>query len=567
MSRFSFHKRHRFTIVSLIFSFYFILAGLLESWVPSIARFHYSNPASSLLIWSLIMVTSVVILYRKNIIENYHDQTFWRVVMTQLSSMKVAVFLMGLAMALVFVGTIGQTEKDVWEAVAYYFRGYVARVPLSIFIPGEAANWKNTFIFLPGGYLLGGALFINLLAAQLYTFKLTPVKRGRLLGFLIVSLSLLLLVVAIWNGIVQEEIPSAYVASYKRVLYRLGLGISISLTMLAGSALLFKRNAGLVVLHFGIIMLIINELVTACYAKEGVMRIEENKSSSYIDIQRDYELALNDLNAGSYFEKSVTIPATLLRQTGVWYQHENLPVDIKVNKWFEKATVTRRRTPPPMNGFHLINSYELKQETSDSPRGSAAAEIVLRNKAGVEVATFIVSIDIYRRDFDQYFYDETEGKTISLALRNKRDYLYSSGSEQPFSIKLIDFRYDRYVGTNEAKNFSSLVHLIDPEKGVNRRVLISMNNPLRYSGRTFYQSSFFKNESGTVLNVVENPGWMMPYVCSVMVAIGMLFQFMDTLIYFMKSRKVQEVANEKIFTNFNRFINFRRIFNLEIKVT
>jgi len=43
-------------------------------------------------------------------------------------------------------------------------------------------------------------------------------------------------------------------------------------------------------------------------------------------------------------------------------------------------------------------------------------------------------------------------------------------------------------------------------------VLIFMNQPLRYAGKTFYQASFGKGDTLSVLQVVKNPGWLLPYI-------------------------------------------------------
>jgi hypothetical protein len=65
-----------------------------------------------------------------------------------------------------------------------------------------------------------------------------------------------------------------------------------------------------------------------------------------------------------------------------------------------------------------------------------------------------------------------------------------------------------------------------------------MNEPLRYDGKTFFQSSFdAEDEKGTVLQVVDNPGWLTPYFACVMVAAGMIWQFMTHLIGFAARRK------------------------------
>jgi hypothetical protein len=101
-----------------------------------------------------------------------------------------------------------------------------------------------------------------------------------------------------------------------------------------------------------------------------------------------------------------------------------------------------------------------------------------------------------------------------LLLRQERYYL-------PFSIHLIEFRHDKYPGTDIPKNFSSRVRLQNLENREDREVRIFMNNPLRYAGETFYQASFDPDDHGSVLQVVHNPSWLTPYLSCVLVAIGL----------------------------------------------
>ena len=65
-----------------------------------------------------------------------------------------------------------------------------------------------------------------------------------------------------------------------------------------------------------------------------------------------------------------------------------------------------------------------------------------------------------------------------------------------------------------------------------------MNNPLRYAGYTFYQASFEPgNDKVTILQVVRNPSWLIPYVaCSVM-TLGLLWQFSIHLLGFIAKRR------------------------------
>jgi hypothetical protein len=123
------------------------------------------------------------------------------------------------------------------------------------------------------------------------------------------------------------------------------------------------------------------------------------------------------------------------------------------------------------------------------------------------------------------------GRHFTLELRPQRFY-------KPFSLHLVEFRFDRYAGTEIPKNFSSRVRLQRPETGEDREVLIYMNSPLRYEGETFYQADWDKeDEKGTILQVVHNPSWLTPYFACVMVAAGLIFQFLTHLIGFAKKRR------------------------------
>jgi len=134
---------------------------------------------------------------------------------------------------------------------------------------------------------------------------------------------------------------------------------------------------------------------------------------------------------------------------------------------------------------------------------------------------------------DEPQYVMVDGKKYDVRLRNKRTY-------KDYTIQLHEFRHDKYVGTETPKNFSSKIQLIDNAKEVNREVLISMNDPLRYGGETFYQQSFqtVMGRKATILQVVQNPAWLLPYISCVMVAIGMILHFGTKLLTFLERRPV-----------------------------
>ena len=69
------------------------------------------------------------------------------------------------------------------------------------------------------------------------------------------------------------------------------------------------------------------------------------------------------------------------------------------------------------------------------------------------------------------------------------------------------------------------------ENNLPRRVLIQMNEPLRHSGYTFFQSSFIEglDIDTTVLAVVKNYGRLFPYISSIIMSIGLLLHLLINL--------------------------------------
>jgi hypothetical protein len=92
-----------------------------------------------------------------------------------------------------------------------------------------------------------------------------------------------------------------------------------------------------------------------------------------------------------------------------------------------------------------------------------------------------------------------------------------------FEIALDQFRVLFYEGTNRAKSYESAVR-VGPERHV-----ISMNEPLKHQGFTFYQASFQTDDEGkptaSILSVNHDPGRGIKYLGSLMIVLGTLSMF------------------------------------------
>jgi cytochrome c biogenesis protein ResB len=113
---------------------------------------------------------------------------------------------------------------------------------------------------------------------------------------------------------------------------------------------------------------------------------------------------------------------------------------------------------------------------------------------------------------------DTGDQSFEIALRFTRHYY-------PFEIELIDFKHEKYPGTEVPFNFSSEVKVTHQDSTKNQKALIYMNHPLRYEGLTFFQASFANQDKTSIFQVVRNPGWLLPYLSVFLMGLGMCVQF------------------------------------------
>ncbi|MFO0833169.1 MAG: cytochrome c biogenesis protein ResB [Phycisphaerales bacterium] len=306
----------------------------------------------------------------------------------------------------------------------------------------------------------------------------------------------------------------------------LTLGVALFINLVAAHFTRFKvtwKRTGIIISHLGILMLLVGEFVTGAMATEGNMTIDEGAASNYIEDSRTAELAVVDPSPGGD-DLVVVVPQRLMvrsSRSGQPVTHGLLPFDVRVEEWMPNSRI-----------LGPMQSTEAQRKKADSGAGvqiaAVPAEIatgvngaevdapsayVTFSRAGQKLGTYLVSLYL-----DQGQAVTVDGKQYMVELRFKRTY-------KPYTIRLVDFRHDKFVGTDKPRNFSSQVRLLDPAHNTDREVLIYMNSPLRYSGDTLYQAAFKQGDSGTILQVVTNPGWLIPYISCAMVTVGLLVHF------------------------------------------
>ncbi|MGD9856811.1 MAG: cytochrome c biogenesis protein CcsA, partial [Planctomycetaceae bacterium] len=283
---------------------------------------------------------------------------------------------------------------------------------------------------------------------------------------------------------------------------------------------------------------------------ESRLMIEEGQTIRFSEDIRTVELAVVDKSDPDQ-DLHTVIPARLLTADAT-ISDERLPFDVRVVDYFpnsdlrslakvqeEDAAFKNRATAGVGQRFAAVNVRPTAGTDTDSTVDHPSAYVELLDRAsGESLGTYVVSVWAQ----PPYFFGPGQSvrvgdKPFELSLRFKRLY-------KPYEVTLVDVQKNDYKGTNSPRDYRSIVKISGDGGGSSFEYPVWMNNPLRYSGETFYQSSFHPagslpsagSKEATTLQVVSNTGWMIPYVSCMIVAVGLLAQFTLTLLRFLQRR-------------------------------
>ena len=324
---------------------------------------------------------------------------------------------------------------------------------------------------------------------------------------------LLLAILAIGAGVatfIENDFgtSSARVLVYNNTWYE----IILVLTTINLSGIIYKfkmwNNLPRFLFHFSFVVILLGAIITRYVGYEGIMQIpqgtttnqmislepylqvtvkEGEKVVAYKEWQNEFTSLLPELNNFSY---------------KVDFDNNNLIIDYKRFQ-FEKKEQAK------MGLLTVDVTLNGKKETIRLPG--------LSGQLGVP------------RDlvFDKY--------TVTLEYGSKFIDL-------PFAIRLNEFQLERYPGSMAPSSYASEVTVIKDDKTYDYRIF--MNRTLNEGNFLFFQSSYFPDESGTVLSVNNDPGKWPTYLGYFLLTLGLFLNFFDKKSRFRKLTKF--VANKNL---------------------
>ena len=404
------------------------------------------------------------------------------------TSLKLTVTLLAFSIVLVFVGTLAQADEGLYGAQAHYFKQWIA-------IGAHLFGHKVPLI-LPGGYLLGVLLLVNLISAHIYRFQLTRNKIGIQLAHAGV---IVLLVGQLATDMLAREMQMHFAEG--ETLNYSESATDYELVFISGDELTAIPNK---LLKAG------GELVPAKTGLPFTIRVQELWHNS-------------DMN----FRAPMMQNAPPLTANGVALNFDFRKVD-------DVKTMDQKNVPTAVLEFRAPAGSLGTWVASDWAGDPALIEAVRNGYAqmGAGMAQKIAGQLVAPQTI------VAGGKSFTFTMRPAR-------VRHAFTLTLLKATHTVYPGTDIPKDFRSRVRIDNAQTGEKREVEISMNHPLRYGGYTYYQYQMDAGQSAqmagraptSVLSVVRNPGWLTPYVGCAMVGAGLLIQFLYHLAGFVSKRK------------------------------
>ena len=343
-----------------------------------------------------------------------------------------------------------------------------------------------------------------------------------------------------------------------RILWQLLKGGACALVLLLGSNLLFDKRGGIAVLHFGVALLMISELQVGIQAKENMLSLVEGETSSFVRDIRVRELAIISQKPDNKDEVVAVAESRL--EDAAWYASRSkddakksdrpggpivpeqvielsqLPFDIAVRRFYRNSTQRAvlpdddMRLPSGLGSFSVAKQLPAVTGMQESSDASAVYVDLLEKGSKKVIQSLLVSQNASElRGVPLAETATVDGKEYQFYLRFQRSY-------QPYSVKLIDVSRTNYIGTSTPRDYRSVIQITEPGSDETEEFSVWMNNPLRFKGETFYQTGHQDLGGGkemTTLSVVNNQGWMLPYIACMIAMFGMFAQFGQTLFRFL----------------------------------
>ncbi|QEG23965.1 cytochrome c biogenesis protein [Mariniblastus fucicola] len=516
-------------------------------------------------------------------------------IIAPLASLKLTVFLLFTAIAVVFIATLQQASMDMWSVKNMHYDNWFVTIPFQALL---IERWFPGFQDVPGSFVIPSGkliiygLIINLVAAHLLRFRIKAKGVKLWIGLVTAVIAGVVTWAMSFNTFGTDGFQKAPPVSYSQMwLIMQVILLGLALSCVAGMFLTEKGKrieksilgifaflaAAVLMITIGlgkdafigdsgmrILWQLAQSTIAACVAWGACVLLFHRKAGivllhlGVVGLMANelYVTYTNEETRMQFVEGESTSVATDIRATefvildqsdpefdemvaipesmlksGELIQDERLPFSIRCLKFYDNARVDRASAP----------NKDIKG------MGRMVDIVELPPSVSDQVDFAAARIELLSKSGESLGTWKVSqmlrefADTVSVGDKDYRIGLRFKSEYKPYALKLNDVKAEYYTGTSTPKWFSSNVELVDLETNSSSEHEIWMNNPLRYDGETFYQASYDASggEEMSALQVVKNRGWMIPYICCMFTVVGLAGQFGSSLLAWLKKNKAQ----------------------------
>lgn len=273
----------------------------------------------------------------------------------------------------------------------------------------------------------------------------------------------------------------------------------------------------LLLIQAGVALLLLGQLAADQFSHRAALRLSQGVATNYAEDLVVQELVIEDSSG-----PVVVVPPSVLARTGE-VRHSESKLIVRVREYWPNADLSAK----PVRGARRISATHgstrnvayvtprVMDDAADARIAPAAViELLTRSapEGALSLGTWIVSPRLIGTQRFTH-----EGRELQIELGPRRLY-------KPFTMTLEDARREVYPGTDVARSLWSRVRIQHPSAGEDRTMVVAAGRPFRYRGETYYQSQIDANGRTSMLRVVRNPSWPVPYVSCVLLGLGLLLQ-------------------------------------------
>lgn len=296
------------------------------------------------------------------------------------------------------------------------------------------------------------------------------------------------------------------------------------------------KTAGVLISHFGMLMLLVAGGVSEYQKKEGVMSVYQGDRSDYARSYTEPSIEVYTYDAEGEPEKPTVVKSEHFTELDddetLTVRLPDLPFDLKVTGFLRASQLLNiDRNEDQHEGEQVLDGFFLKERIRDNQeeRNHIGCYLTVMDKDGSSLQEVILH-HLGHVQFPSVVTASVDGKRYGFSLTRE---LWP----MPFEVELHKSLGDYYPGTRAPKWFQSDITKIDDD--LRTEYSIVMNKPMRHGGITLYQANWSPPMRGgrphSGFAIVENPSDQWPKWALFVATFGLLVHFGYMLTRFLQS--------------------------------